>query len=111
MFELYSLFILLVLSFLTLIIKANYHFKYIKSIHPSRFQNINNYFELYLSGFFNIHRISLVLPTFKRNLQRESTELQKNLAKHTELCIKYFWIEIILIISLVLFIVITNSIY
>ena len=48
-----------------MIVKAYYHFEYLKKIHPDKYENYANYFSMYNFELFNSLRITLLFPFFK----------------------------------------------
>ena len=54
------------------VLKADWHFRYVKSIAPDRYANYDSYFSMF-DFTFNWDRFALLLPFFNRQLKLESS--------------------------------------
>ena len=101
-----GIFAILIFSLIALMFtKGKYHFEYLKKINPDKFNKYGSYSGVYNSfEFFNIYRISLLLPFFSRNLNLEKKsdvdQIVKKVTYYNRLI--YFNLALFIIFILVL---------
>ncbi|OFX60743.1 MAG: hypothetical protein A2046_07855 [Bacteroidetes bacterium GWA2_30_7] len=97
---------LLMLSpFVLILLKANYHFEYLKIIYPDKFKKYLSYLDTSKNVFFNEH-IVLVFPTFKRLYKLESTVYLIKLGNKISLFCKLFYFNCIVLIVYVIVLIV-----
>ena len=63
--------VLLLLFILVGIVKASFHFKYLKRIFPDKYKGYDSYLSVFTFGQYNVGLQFLILPFFKRYKLKE----------------------------------------
>jgi len=92
-----SYIILFAAIFLIGVVKASYHFDYLKSVKPKRYDKYPSFFSVFTFGHYNMKLQSLVFPVFKREVSLEN-EHSLNLAKKVKKTVRLHFLSIILMV-------------
>jgi hypothetical protein len=99
--------IILACPFVLMIIKAFYHFDYLKKIHSEKYKSMENYLDLYdFRKFYNIERVLLILPYFKRETSQENTMELVKLGKQVKMLSTWIYISFALLILYVIILIV-----
>lgn len=94
-----SLVIVMILPFIFAMLKASYHFEYLKEINSKQVESVNSIIDGYTKGLWN-WQIGLLFPYFERKEKLEKTKKVEILAKRTELFKKLTIWSIVFLISI-----------
>jgi len=104
-FVVVPLVVFLILLIVLIMLKASYHFNYLKITKPDEFKNFHDYVDTYKSFDVDL-RILLILPFFKRNEKlEENKDVIKLVKKIKNLC-RLIYLDILLVIMFFLMVLI-----
>ncbi len=87
---------LMIIPFIFMFTKANYHFEYLKKLYPEKFNRYNNYLDTSKNLFFNKY-VGLIFPLFKRRKTQETTEELSKLGNRIKLFCKLTYYSLIVL--------------